>query len=449
VAGYVLQPGEKGKGPSGPGRGKSITYKKVLSLLDDEPLFGERELRFYRWIADYYLAPIGEVLRAALPVSMHQRSYKAIQILPQGLVSLQEGVFLSKQELNLLALLERRGKVTFRDLHAKMGETADRVIQSLEAKGYVEKCQLFQGRTIRHSEGDFASNPEVPATGSQVPTLTEAQDTAVRAIVSGLDQKNTFHPFLLHGITGSGKTEVYLRVIEASLRMGREALVLVPEIALTPQTVQRFSERFGPVIAVHHSRLTERERLDGWWRVRRGQVKIVIGARSAVFAPFRNLGVIVVDEEHDPSYKQQDRLRYNGRDLSLVRGKLEQSVVILGSATPSLESYFNAQKGKSTLLELPERIAKLAKQLLGPLAGDPLDHVGELLAAVVAPARVALRVLVGEDRAQRGEHLGEGVVLGGNQLDALALAILLADEGLEELRVVLGEKLAVAVHGRS
>jgi primosomal protein N' (replication factor Y) len=170
-----------------------------------------------------------------------------------------------------------------------------------------------------------------------------------------LDQ-HTFHSFLLHGVTSSGKTEVYLQVIEGALKEGKDALVLVPEIALTPQTVERFSSRFGVTIAVLHSRLTERERLDDWWRIRRRQARIVIGARSAIFAPLQNLGVIVVDEEHDPSYKQQDRVRYNARDLALVRGQRERAVVILGSATPSLESTYNVEKGKSTLLELTERI---------------------------------------------------------------------------------------------
>jgi len=169
-------------------------------------------------------------------------------------------------------------------------------------------------------------------------------------------EEAAYHPFLLHGVTGSGKTEVYMTLIEESLRKGRDALVLVPEIGLTPQTVHRFRSRFGSHIAVLHSGVLESERMEWWWKIRKGLVKIAIGTRSAIFAPFRNLGVIVVDEEHDPSYKQQDRLRYHARDLALVRGQQGRFLVLLGSATPSLESYYNARTGKSTLLELTERI---------------------------------------------------------------------------------------------
>jgi primosomal protein N' (replication factor Y) len=210
---------------------------------------------------------------------------------------------------------------------------------------------------IQHRSMEIPPDVPVPEHPPPVlsPNLTPEQKSAVNTIRPLLDQ-NAFHSFLLHGVTSSGKTEVYLRVIQQALEAGRDALVLVPEIGLTPQTLQRFSARFGTRVAVLHSGLTDRERLDFWWKIRRGQARIAIGARSAVFAPFRNLGVIVVDEEHDPSYKQQDRVRYNARDLALVRGQREKAAVILGSATPSLESYYNVQRGKSDLLELTQRV---------------------------------------------------------------------------------------------
>ncbi len=166
--------------------------------------------------------------------------------------------------------------------------------------------------------------------------------------------------FLLHGVTGSGKTEVYLQAIAHALEQGKGAIVLVPEISLTPQTVERFKARFssGPLqtlVAVLHSHLSAGERHDEWHKIRQGRARIVIGARSAIFAPVEPLGLIIVDEEHEHTYKQEEAPRYHARDVAIVRGQMEGAVVVLGSATPSLESYYNCSKGKYTLLELPER----------------------------------------------------------------------------------------------
>ncbi|UCD85298.1 MAG: primosomal protein N', partial [Deltaproteobacteria bacterium] len=185
--------------------------------------------------------------------------------------------------------------------------------------------------------------------------LTHHQRKALEQINRGLSSRN-FSPFLIYGITGSGKTEVYLQAIAGVLSSGGEALVLVPEISLTPQLVSRFRARFGDDVAVLHSSLSEGERYDEWRRIKRGEVRIAIGARSAIFAPFENLRIIVVDEEHDSSYKQEERLKYNARDLAVLRAKLSRGVVVLGSATPSLESYYNAVKEKFTFLKLPDRI---------------------------------------------------------------------------------------------
>jgi primosomal protein N' (replication factor Y) len=174
--------------------------------------------------------------------------------------------------------------------------------------------------------------------------------------ISKAIQSNRFSPFLIHGVTGSGKTEIYLRAIEEVLALGKEAIVLVPEISLTPQLLSRFKDRFGGNLALLHSRLGKGERYDQWRRVLRGEVSIAIGARSAIFAPFKKLGIIVVDEEHEPSYKQEDKLKYHTRDLAVVRAKQADATLLLGSATPSLESYHNAEKGKFRLLTLPQRI---------------------------------------------------------------------------------------------
>lgn len=191
---------------------------------------------------------------------------------------------------------------------------------------------------------------------STPPTLNAAQEIAHIAI-SGALTAHAFAPFLLHGVTGSGKTEVYLAACTEALSLGRQAIILVPEIALTPQLLGRFVERFGETMAVYHSGLTEAQRLLQWQRIRTGDAKIVVGTRSAIFAPVKTLGLIIVDEEHDSSYKQDDSPRYNGRDVAVMRAKLENVPIVLGSATPAIESYANARHGKYQLLKLAERAA--------------------------------------------------------------------------------------------
>ena len=188
--------------------------------------------------------------------------------------------------------------------------------------------------------------------GSVRVELTEMQREAFSTIIAAMDA-NEFAPYLLHGVTGSGKTEVYLRVIEESLARGKGAIVLVPEISLTPQLLGRFRSRFGDKVAALHSALSDGERYSEWMRIKRGEARIVVGARSAIFAPMDELGVLVVDEEHDHSYKQEESPRYNARDLAVVRGKMVKGVVVLGSATPSMESYHNAKTGKFNYLNLP------------------------------------------------------------------------------------------------
>ncbi|HEY9171254.1 MAG TPA: primosomal protein N', partial [Verrucomicrobiae bacterium] len=214
-------------------------------------------------------------------------------------------------------------------------------------------------RSDQHASGILPEEPSSPLGGM---AGHSAENMVLRA---GSPAARSFAPasrvFLLHGVTGSGKTEIYLQAIAHALEQGKGAIVLVPEISLTPQTVERFKARFssGPLqtlVAVLHSHLSSGERHDEWHKIRQGRARIVIGARSAIFAPVEPLGLIIVDEEHEHTYKQEEAPRYNARDVAIVRGQMESAVVVLGSATPSLESYYNAKKGKYTLLELPERV---------------------------------------------------------------------------------------------
>lgn len=249
------------------------------------------------------------------------------------------------RQFSLLKWLRRHGEASPADIAIRMGKSA-------AARKALERKSLLLAsprEAYRKPLTDQQENPPDPL------HLTPEQADALKTIVSKI-QAGTYGAFLLHGVTGSGKTEVYLRAIEAALTQGRSALVMVPEISLTPQLLGRFKARFGDAIAQFHSRLSECERFDEWRRIRTGEAKIAIGARSAIFAPLAAPGVIVVDEEHDSAYKQEDRLCYNARDLALVKGKLHGAVVILGSATPGIETYHNTRLGKISYLHLSRRV---------------------------------------------------------------------------------------------
>jgi primosomal protein N' (replication factor Y) len=225
--------------------------------------------------------------------------------------------------------------------------------------------------------------------------LNEDQDAAIKRISSAVES-GIFKAFLLHGATGSGKTEVYLRAIAALQGTGKGAIVLVPEISLTPQLVRRFRARFGSLIAVLHSGLTDSQRRSEWLRIRRGEASVAVGARSAVFAPFPEIGVMVVDEEHDPSYKQEEGVRYNARDVAVMRAHISGCPVVLGSATPSLESYHNAESGKYELLPLPERVA-----------GRPMPEVSvvDLKEYPAGPSITPPLLAAARERLDKGEQV--------------------------------------------
>jgi primosomal protein N' (replication factor Y) len=253
---------------------------------------------------------------------------------------------LTPRESEILDSIQSKGQVFRRDLQAALPR-ASYYIRRLVDKGYVS---LHAVETYRDPlvGGDEEPDPR--------PTLTSHQQEVLTLLETSISHGG-FHPFLLHGVTGSGKTEVYLRAIQRVIAEGREAIVLVPEIALTPQLISRFRRRFKSGIALLHSGLSPGERYDQWRRILRGEVSIAIGARSAVFAPFRKLGIIIVDEEHETSFKQEDKLKYHARDLAVMRAKMAQALLILGSATPSVESFFNTtQTGKFRYLQLPERV---------------------------------------------------------------------------------------------
>ena len=366
----------------------SLRLRSVLALEDDVPFLSPPLIALARWMADYYCAPFELTLRCALPAAVRNTDMRAKE---QLFVAPVEGVFeLTKRQTELLEGLRRVGGGW---LHALTREFActPQTLKALAAKGAatIEKRQMrrdpLANRKILPSQPlplmdeqaaaltqifelmedvgragspnpprtprggvptDACANPEGQSLGA-TPTLLTADCRLLTAP----------KPLLLFGVTGSGKTEVYLQAIARMLERGRGAIVLVPEIALTPQAVQRFASRFGNRIAVLHSALSEGERFDEWHRIRTGEAVVVVGPRSAVFAPVKDLGLIVVDEEHEPSYKQDETPRYNARDVAVMRGLLEKCAVVLGTATPAMETWLNVEKAKYGLATLSKRVS--------------------------------------------------------------------------------------------
>lgn len=394
--------------------------KDLIRLLDTEPLFTPDDLRFYQWISDYYLQPIGKVLAEAMPSGITPKTKRVIRpttnrevtatgnlssdetrllhflwnhpegitsteigrmlpakVLKQTLQTLQdrnllviseqtkhrittrtekwltpirplpEGITLTGKQHTLLQLVESQGEIAMAALRVRE-DYSPALLKALRDKGVVEviEKESFRGNGVlaqtRHR--------------TEAPVLNRDQQKAVRRIREKLTA-SAFSICLLHGVTGSGKTEVYLHAMAETLSKGGGVLYLVPEISLTTQLVDRVQNRFPDLeIAVWHSDIPETIRYDYWKRLLRDEIRLVVGARSAVFAPIRNLKLIIVDEEHDGSYKQDERTRYNGRDAALIKGKLSGATVVLGSATPGLQAYHAAHAGKYTYLSLPGRV---------------------------------------------------------------------------------------------
>jgi primosomal protein N' (replication factor Y) len=344
--------------------------KRVLSVagvFEPEPLFPEELLRFLERAADYYLAPLGEVLKAAAP-ALPKEAFRALKA--SGFVSDEAELKgrrmatqttwrvrrvagaelparLGVRQRAAIALIEERGDMLLSEL-SRLVQNARSLVKSLVEKGLLssEDVEVVSDPFFAASlprEVPFRANPE--------------QRAAIERLSSALTPESKA-TFLLHGVTGSGKTEVYLQVVAEALERGLGALVLVPEIALTPQLVARFRARFGEAIAVLHSGLSDRERHQAWRALRRSEVRLAIGARSALFAPVPRLGVVIVDEEHDPSFKQEDGFRYHARDMAMLRAHMASALCILGSATPSLESYYLSEQKRVERLVLKERAQK-------------------------------------------------------------------------------------------
>lgn len=412
VVGWVV--GEADRPPPGAAR-------SIVAVLDDEPLLSAALLDLARWVAAYYVAPLGLVLRAMVPSVLHDPGAVEVRLVPDRAESARG----PKQRAVVAALEEAGGAVALTSLRRRL-RLGDAVLRRLSAAGVVELVtqppRPPTARTIRRlrlqrvleslteREAVFRRAPRqralyetlealggeadaehlerrlgfgravsaalvarglavwdhVPATRDPYAHLpvppphrfdpTPEQATALSVLRDALGQERPGGA-LLHGVTGSGKTFVYIELLRTVVEeQGRTAIVLVPEIALTPQTVGRFRSVFGDRVAVLHSGLAEGERYDAWCALRRGEKRIVVGARSAVFAPVPNLGVLVLDEEHEAVYKNQETPRYHAREVALVRGQREGALVLLGSATPSLESWVRAQSGKLRLLTLPRRV---------------------------------------------------------------------------------------------
>lgn len=317
--------------------------KPITALLDEDAILDQQVLTLLTWSAQYYQFPIGEVMQSALPALLRQG--RALDILfhhwnilahddPESLLKRSQKQYDAYQILKL-----HPHGATENILNLSGVETA--TLKALEKKGLVE-CQL--------EAHDFTP---MPVQLAQMP-LTPNEDQK-RAIQQILKAQQRYQAFLLDGLTGSGKTEVYLQVMHEVLKQGKQVLVLVPEIGLTPQTVARFKSRFHCDVALLHSGLNDSKRLQAWQHAQTGKASIIIGTRSAIYTPLPHLGLIILDEEHDLSYKQQEGFRYHTRDVALYRGHLHNCPVILGSATPSIDSYYLVESGKLHLLELNQR----------------------------------------------------------------------------------------------
>jgi primosomal protein N' (replication factor Y) len=341
--------------------------KPILKIIGAQTLVTPMVLKLARWIADYYCCPPEIALKSVLPeaVRKEEAGWRE-QLYVRALPIAGEFPKLPKRQQGIWNLIEERRELPLKEL-LELAETTAATVRRLEDKGLVLIAPRISERDPYAREHILPTQP-LP--------LNEAQAKALERIRGQMSEVRSRKPegrsltsdlrpppsvFLLHGVTGSGKTEVYLQAIAHTLEQGKGAIVLVPEISLTPQTVERFKARFssGPqqtLVAVLHSHLSTGERHDEWHKIRQGRARIVIGARSAIFAPVERLGLVIVDEEHEHTYKQEEAPRYNARDVAIMRGQMENAVVVLGSATPSLESFYNCRKGKYTLLELPERV---------------------------------------------------------------------------------------------
>ena len=360
----------------------------ISELVSDEPALSPQLIRLAEWVANYYCCPLEATLRTVLPSVIRKAEVGHKKRLVARLareVSDEEIETIRKRAPNqaevVVALRTAQGPMAVADL-AEQCSVAPQTIKALAKKGILS----VEPETVErdpHGSETFVPNAKLELNAEQAVVFLRVQ-----AAISANGSDPAPKPLLLHGVTGSGKTEIYLQAIQQVLDRGEGAILLVPEISLTPQTVERFKSRFAATkheVAVLHSHLSEGERHDEWHRIRSGRARVVIGARSAVFAPVEKLGIVIVDEEHENTYKQEETPRYHGRDLAVLRGHMEKCAVLLGSATPSLESYHNAVTGKYELLRLTLRVddqkmpffrivdMRMEAKKSSPILSDPLS----------------------------------------------------------------------------
>jgi primosomal protein N' (replication factor Y) len=416
-------------------RKPSLAIKPILNVLDAAPVLDEQLLRLGQWIADYYLAPLGEVFRTMLPLNAEFKRAIAYRITPGGRTALYNAGakgssassrrtpeeqdaeiraldYLNAQEISpgesvavreetlrsasriskvMLAGMVRKKWLAREDVSAvrdatrkikiavlkstegRLNENQRQLIDALAAAGGSVPVETLQALEVPRSTlstlakrglievveqaADFAISRTKSRAAKFDFEFNSAQQSALRRLREAVETKK-FTGLLLHGVTGSGKTAVYLAGMRAVLEAGRSAILLVPEIGLTPAVAADLHHIFGEEVAILHSALSDKERAQQWHRIRNGEARMVVGTRSAVFAPVGDLALIIVDEEHDSSYKQEETPRYHARDIAVMRAKMSNATVILGSATPSLESYFNSTKNRYALIELPDRVEK-------------------------------------------------------------------------------------------
>src|SRR6266567_1671336 len=330
--------------------------RPIEALVGEAPSISESLLDLAKWMSAYYCCPLETVMRSLLPqvIRRAEIGWKK-QLFVQPLTKIDPDKIdnlrrRAPRQAELLGAIAKLEKPTPAAQLLRKTSFDNQTLRALAKRGLIELREEAVERDP-HADEQFIATTNLELNAEQALALTRITDA--------LAAPERAKPILLHGVTGSGKTEIYLQAIRAALERGRSAIVLVPEISLTPQTVERFKSRFAELheaVAVLHSHLSQGERHDEWHKIHSGRARIVIGARSAVFAPLKDLGLIIVDEEHETTYKQEEAPRYHARDVAVVRAKIEKCVVVLGSATPSLESYHNATTGKYRLATLTQRI---------------------------------------------------------------------------------------------